>query len=289
MLKTGILFGSYGYDRDRAEVAQAIGRAGFDTVFLTYRDDAIVGEISSLADRNGIAVESLHAPFGGISEIWAEGEEGEIWVDRLISVAKCCARFGIPYFTVHATNVPRRNENTTRGRDITSTGLDRFRRVAEYAAGKGVVMSFENLEFPQCELKQLMELLPGEFPGTIGFTWDIGHWNCYPADLDFENVLVPFLVGTHVADNFGVKDTRVITWEDDLHLLPFDGSIDYRIPGEIMRRSGYGGSVTLEVGRKDIKKRYMDYPDLDCWLADCHSRAERLAKMWSVEGVDERT
>lgn len=37
------------------------------------------------------------------------------------------------------------------------------------------------------------------------------------------------LIATHLNDNLGVSDfDGKVTWTDDLHLLPFDGIIDWR-------------------------------------------------------------
>ena len=47
------------------------------------------------------------------------------------------------------------------------------------------------------------------------------------------------LVCTHIHDNFAKKD-------GDLHLIPFDGSIDFKKYAEHIKRSGYTGVLLLE-------------------------------------------
>lgn len=81
-----------------------------------------------------------------------ESEKGNEYVKRLCAVADTCARFGISYFTLHCMNVPEFNVDVTSPLKCSQAGLDRFERVVEYAAERGVKACFENVEFPQFEL-----------------------------------------------------------------------------------------------------------------------------------------
>lgn len=85
------------------------------------------------------------------------------------------------------------------------------------------------------------------------------------------------LTGTHIHDNFGQKDPHTVTWDDDLHLLPFEGNIDYESVAERLRKTGYRGSITLEVFKKPNEPQAA--LTLDEYLSVAHAKAERIAKL----------
>ena len=258
-----------------------ISAAGFDTFFTGFHTDLHVTEsICTLAEKYGVCYESVHAPFNGISHIWQDDEKGAAWVGALKQVADTCRRFGIGYMTVHAANAPRYNNNGPHGSLYTELGAARFAEIAAYAAGQGVKMAIENVEFPDREMISLLAYLKEHAPRE-GFAtlYDVGHFSCYPCALDFATAFGDCLVGTHVHDNFGIRDPRVITWEDDSHLLPFDGTIDYRAVGDTLKRCSYRGSITLEISRgRAPLPWYGDYTP-EAFFATAHERALHVAQL----------
>ena len=281
MLKTGINFGKQGFDITDEELMSEIAAAGFDSFFSGWHDDEHVTEaVRKLADKYGLCYESIHAPFRGISHIWQDDEQGTQWVRTFKRVADVCAHCGIDYMTVHAANAPRYNNNGPHGSLYTELGASRFAEAAAYAADRGVKIAVENVEFPDREMLSLMEYLSKNAPRE-GFAtlFDVGHWSCYPCELDFADAFGSHLIGTHVHDNFGIRDPRVITWEDDSHLLPFDGTIDYRAVGDTLKRCSYRGSITLEISRgRAPLPWYGDYTP-EAFFATAHERALHVAQL----------
>ena len=281
MLKTGINFGKQGFELTDEALMAHIAAAGFDAFFTGFSADPhVTEELCRLAVQYGVFYESIHAPFGGISHIWQEDEKGAAWVNTLKQVVDTCRRFGIGYMTVHAANAPRYNNNGPHGSLYTELGAARFAQVAASAAEQGVKMAIENVEFPDREMVSLLAYLK-EYAPREGFAtlYDVGHFSCYPCALDFATAFGDCLVGTHVHDNFGIRDPRVITWEDDSHLLPFDGTIDYRAVGETLRRCHYQGTVTLEVSRgRAPLPWYEDYTP-ESFFATAHERALHVAQL----------
>ena len=150
-------------------------------------------------------------------------------------------------------------------------------RVVAYAAEKGVKACFENVEFPQFELRALFDHLRSKGYPSLGWTWDVGHAHCYPApDFDVAEHFGDLLVGTHMHDNFGQADPHVITWNDDSHVLPFDGTVDFRRVGASLKRCRYTGTITLETGRKPMIPWYRDMK-IDEFLHMAHERAMHIA------------
>lgn len=283
MLQTGINFNQFGYQYSDEDTMRYIREAGFDTFFTGTLDAEKTAFLKETGEKLGLRYESIHAPFGGINCIWDEGEKGDEYVKRLCAVADLCARFEIGYFTLHCMNVPQFNVDVTEAQKWSERGLDRFRQVLSYAAERGVKACFENVEFPQFELKRLLDTFRTEGYPSLGFTWDVGHEHCYPApDMSVAAEFGDLLVGTHMHDNFGQSDPHVITWNDDTHILPFDGTIDFRKVGRSLKNCGYTGTVTLETGRKTaVVPWYRDLP-IDEYLAMAHEKAVRIAR-WSED------
>lgn len=282
MLKTGIGFNKYGFDSlSDGEALAIIKSVGFDSFFTGYKnsaDDATVEARRNDAERLGLKFESLHAPFGGINCMWDEGERGDEYVSRLKNVADVCKRYDIGYFTLHCMNVPQFNVDVTAPLKCSQLGIDRFRRVVEYAAECGVKACFENVEFPQFELKSLLTTLRADGYPSLGFTWDVGHEHCYPAGLDIAEEFGDLLTGTHIHDNWGQTDSHVVTWNDDSHLLPFDGTYDFRRFGNDIKKCGYSGTLTLEVGKNGSIPWYR-VDSLEEYLKMAHERAEHIAML----------
>ena len=282
MLKTGINFSKQGFALSDEELMKLLRDVGFDTFFCGWNpDDSATDALCELAARHGMVYESVHAPFRGISHIWEEGEKGDAYTAQLKQVVDSCHRFGIGYMTVHAANAPRFNNNGPHGSKFSEIGAQRFASVAEYAGKRGVKIAIENVEFPDREMLSLVRYLEERgLQQGFGTLYDVGHWHCYPCRLDFADCFGKHLIGTHVHDNFGIQDPQVITWDDDSHVLPFDGTLDYRKVGETLKRCGFSGSITLELSRTrdGTLPWYKDY-DADRFYADAHERAVHLAKL----------
>lgn len=277
-MKTGISFSSFGTDRSKLEILTAIKNAGFDSFFSGMDGgEKAIAELKEISLKLGLEYESLHAPFGGINCIWQDGEEGDIYTQKLCSVAKICAENEIGYFTLHCMNVPEFNVDVTEPMQLSAIGINRFGRIVEAAEKYGVKACFENVEFPHFELNALLSAFRKEGYRALGFTWDIGHEHCYPAPFDVACEFKDLLVGTHIHDNFGQKDVHTVTWNDDLHLLPFEGNINYADVASRLKRANYNGSITLEVFKKATEAQHN--LTLEDYLCEAHRRAERIVKL----------
>lgn len=278
MLKTGINFSKFGFDISDEDTFKLIKDVGFDTFFTGFSSEENTRRFKTLGEKVGLRYESIHAPFGGINHIWDEGEKGDEFVRQLFKVADTCAELEIEYFTLHCMNVPEFNVNVTSPIKCSALGIERFERVVAHAAEKGVRTCFENVEFPHFELRALLDTLRTKGYPSLGWTWDVGHEHCYPADgIDLIEEFGDLLVGTHIHDNRGQSVHDVITWNDDNHLFPFDGTIDFKRVGQKLKHRKYSGTITLEVNRKALLPEYQNMRIGDI-LQEAHKRAIRIAE-----------
>lgn len=257
--------------------------AGFDSFFTGTLEEKDFLRVCRAAEKVGIVYESIHAPFRGMNRIWEDGEAGEIWVPTLKAVVDRCREYGIGYFTLHCMNVPQFNPVDPGLQKWTETGLQRFTAVVEYAAQNGVRAAFENVEFPQYEMTELMRYLRKKVPEGLGFTWDVGHEHCYPGGIDVVDAFGDLMVGTHLHDNEGQKDPAVITWNDDCHIAPMEGTIDWAQVAARLRKVGYKGTLTIEMGKAPREAlRKTEFPT-DCdileYLSFLHDRIASIAEL----------
>ena len=78
------------------------------------------------------------------------------------------------------------------------------------------------------------------------------------------------LICTHLHDNSGRPD-------DDQHLLPFDGSIDFGRVAKRLRESNYQGTLTLEIF--DVNNHNYDFITPQAFLEKAAMVAKRLRRM----------
>ncbi len=202
--------------------------------------------------KYGISLDNLHAPFDGINEIWAEGPDGDRMLDRLIRSVDVCADAEIPALVVHLSG-------GLHPPIVCETGHRRFARLMEHAEKKGVTVCYEN----QRMLSNLAYVFE-QFPAAR-FCWDAGHEGCFTPGRRYMPLFGQYLGALHLHDNHGV-------FNQDEHLIPFDGTLDYGYIASEIAKSGYTGTVMLEL----IRANSPIYADLS--PEDYYRRAGEAAK-----------
>lgn len=248
--------------------------AGFDGFFTKWDRDLPINEWVSLARENGMIYQSLHAPFGGVADIWKGPEEkAEKAVIDIIDCIRCARDNGIGLVVSHCyigfDGVV----------DITDEGFARFERIIDEAEKCSVNIAFENTEGEEY-LTALMEHFADR--ENVGFCLDTGHEMCYNFGRDLLEKWGDKLIATHINDNLGIKDYNgKIFWHDDLHLLPFDGIRDWDELALRLKRHNYKGILTFELCKSSKPYRHendkYDRMDLQEYFTECFIRACRFA------------
>ena len=259
-MKIGISWDAYGRDELEYSFQGELFRA--NGVFNTFTDSEHqdFNKHAESIINEGITIDTLHGPFSGkinINSMWLPGEDGEYMLSRLTSGVDNCARFGIPVLVVHLSS-----GDICPG--INDTGHERFARLVEYADRNNVVIAFEN----QRKLANIAFAFE-EFP-TAGFCWDCGHEACFAGGREYMPLFGDRLCALHIHDNYAVQ-------EGDKHMIPFDAGLDFnRITGHIAK-SGFEGTVMLELARH-TSGAYEDFTPED-YYARAASAASRLRGM----------
>ncbi len=225
-------------------------KMGFDGFFINWTQDTDVKKIKEVADECGMIFQSIHAPFFKVCDaMWEGGEGAEVAVETLIACVKDCAEYQIPMMVCHAFIGFDREDVSPN-----QTGIENFRKVVEVARDLGVKIAFENTEGEEY-LAVLMDAFRNY--DNVGFCWDTGHEIIYNHSKDMMALYGDRILGTHLNDNLGISDyDGKIFWTDDLHLLPFDGVVDWQDVVQRLNRYDFGETLTFELKRRSMPDRH---------------------------------
>ena len=251
------------------EHLEMIKGAGFDAFFNYWDKNTEVW--AEKAASLGLIYTSIHAPSSREHLIWNGGEEGEAELQKLLDCLDDCARFDIPVMVLHTIN----GFDAKMPAAPTQTGLDAYARVVEKVVRLDVTLGFENTE---CEafLAAVMHAFQNE--PRVAFCYDSGHEHCY-RNSDMLSLYGDRLCHTHFDDNFG-QVGEVVTWFDDSHLPPLDGTVDWRRVMESIKATGFDGVLSFEMTMKnkpqrDTHGKYATMPPAD-YYALVLERAKRI-------------
>ena len=258
------------FERPVPEQIRLIGQAGFDGFFTAWDGDLM--EYRRTADREGLFYQSVHAPYHGTGAMWRPGEEGEAALEQLLGCLRDCSEAEVPVMVSHTYYGDLTKARPNR------LGMDRYGFLTEQAKGLGVKLAFENTEAEDC-LRALLEAFPGK---QVGFCWDSGHEQCYSRGKDLLKCFGNRLIATHLNDNLGARHADFITPRDDLHLLPYDGIIDWTQAMDKLRSHGYSGPLTFELKTHSKPNQHENDPyraiSLEDYLREAFTRAIRVSQ-----------
>ncbi len=218
------------------QVIEAFKENGIDRTFVCIEHPQFEKVMQALKEAN-ITVENFHAPYKKQNLIWAEGETGEEMLRIFLKSIDYCVRYGVKTMVMHVSN----------GRpmpEISDAGVRRLDKLMSYAKEKGITVAFEShryVENVQCLLERYPE---------AGFCLDTCHEHAFTPGIRHMPMWGKRLVATHISDNDCVCDK-------DMHMLPFDGIIDWDKTAKEIADSGKDVTLMLEV-KPDNHPLYKD-------------------------------
>ncbi|MBQ3095359.1 MAG: sugar phosphate isomerase/epimerase [Clostridia bacterium] len=218
------------YGLKREEFCSLIAGIGFDGFFSVWRDRAETALFADCAARYGLCYSSLHAPYAAVNEMWLPGDAGNAVLAEFCESLSDAADNGIPVVVMHMSSGDA-------APPITDIGRDRYEKLVNFAVRKGITLAFEN----QRKLANLAYMFEtyADVP-NVRFCWDMGHESALGPGFAYMPMFGPKAVYTHIHDNFCVHN-------GDIHLIPFDGGIDYSARVRHLAENGYTGPLTLEL------------------------------------------
>lgn len=268
----GMSIGNH-YSIPTTEVVKLLRKTGFDAVSPEWSDMESLAAIAETARECGMALQSLHAPFGKAAALWSsDPAAGKAALDELYAPLDACEKFRIPVMVAHVwIGFDYRF-------DAQSLDFAHFDALVRRAAEKGIRIAFENTEG-----EEFLFALMAHFAGndTVGFCWDSGHELCYNHGQDLLARFGDRLLVTHLNDNLGISRFDGTTfWTDDLHLLPYDGIADWDYNIARLRRSRRIEFLNFELALQSKPHRhendaYAEMP-LERYFAEVYKRACRI-------------
>ncbi len=234
------------------EVIDAFLKNGIDRTFVCIEHPHF-DEVMCALEKANITVDNLHAPFKRQNLIWADGDGGEEMLESFLKSVDSCVKYGVGLLVAHASN----------GRpmpEISDVGLARFDKFIAYAKSNGITVAFENHRYVE-NVRCIIERYP-----DVRFCLDTSHENAFTPGVRYMPMWGGRLAATHISDNECVCDK-------DMHMLPFDGCIDFSQTAREIAESGRDVTLMLEV-KPDNHSRYIDVSVNDYYAA----AAERIGK-----------
>lgn len=260
---------------DPIEQLSVIKNVGFDGVFMDWERNVDLHPIINKARELGLYIQSLHAPFYGMDDIFHddEGKLADKMINDLIGSIDSCAEFGIDLVIFHAV-IGMDNHSPN------ELGLNRLEKVIEHAAKKNVRIAFENTEGEEY-LKAILDRYGDR--EHVGFCFDSGHAMCYNSGSDIMGKFGKYLFSTHLNDNMGQTEEE-ITFYDDSHLLPFDGIADWEKIAQQLKEANFKGPFTFELVCKNRPNRHVsdryEQMNFEDYIAEAYERADRFRELY---------
>ena len=248
---------------DVYEQINALKEIGVRRTFVSAKHPEIDKVIYAIKDA-GLICDTIHSEYvithNGekihMDDISREGKAGEIMTSRIMKNIDLCAKHDIPVIVVH----PSYDSPELAINDIAK---ERYTAIGDYAREKGVTIAFENLKYTK-NLEFIMSLVPDG-----KFCWDCGHEYSRLADHKPMPLFRDRLAALHVHDNF---------IENDDHIIPFLGKVDFEYVGRELAESGFDGTLMLEIlyGRNE---KYSNEPTYKDFALKAKHAAEKVIKI----------
>ena len=244
---------------DPVQTLDKIKAHGFESFFSIDYDEKTVLALQEKAQKLGLVYEFIHGPFDGINEMWTSEQTPKIFNEMCTAITSA-GKAGVKTVIVHVSS----SENPP---PVCDLGLARFDKWVELAEQNGVILAFENLR----KFGNFAYLLQRyEHKENVRYCYDCGHEHCFTVHVPFLEFLGDKLICTHIHDNFGKNLARPDG--GDLHLLLFDGDIDYQKMMRGLNGANYQGSLMLEV----FNLGYPQYSP-DEFLSEAFERIKKIS------------
>lgn len=208
MLGLGI-FSWFSYQLSIQERLQLIKEAGFDATSLWWGDEPNKDKNNQpdIARKLGLDIDYVHAPANNPNDLWRDCIDGDDYLNVLISCVDDCYRHNITTAVMHITRLSSKPP-------VSSIGLSRIKKLVDFAEEKQIFIALENMNSIQ-HLDYIFANIQSE---RLGFCYDSGHEYYNHPTADCLSRYGDKLFAVHLDDNFG---------DDDTHLLPLDGAINW--------------------------------------------------------------
>lgn len=232
---------------------------GFDAVdlnisdagksFLRLADDdwrEWTAQVKDLSFELDLPITQAHAPF--YNAIEPESPKAEVWEPLIHRAIEAAGIIGVPWIVMHPGTYP---DDSYDFKESKRRNYEYFMPYLEQASKAGVGIAIENMadDIRRTYLRpgavycsthvELVDLVDSFGVDNVGICWDFGHAHLMGLDQrEALRYIGDRLKATHVADNSGLHDD---------HIMPFQGTIDWRNILPVLHEINYCGDLTYEI------------------------------------------
>ena len=258
--------------KDINEVLTNTKNAGFKDVMLSFKTGAEENDIVTALNL-GLNIPFVHLSSKYANNLWAIGESNDSYINILISQIELCGKYNIPIAVMHPT-IGRPTDLVI---DPNEQGLNSMLKILKVAEACNVKIALENMDKPN--FKHFTYLMDNIDSKWLGFCYDAGHHNLYLPEVNLLEKYGDRLIAIHLHDNLmdwhpGYDFTR------DLHMLPFDGKVDFENVCKNLANTMYNNTLMLEVHRIGLgEPRIYKEVEPEDFLNQAYKRATKLNQM----------
>lgn len=205
-------------------------------------------EIRKEAEKLGIVFSQSHPPYhrNKLAEFGSEEEQAH-FDELLLRSIKISAVLGVKWAVLHPVSEFANSEYNIE-HDI-EKNHQVYDRVVDYAVKNRVGIAFENMADKNNRRRfgttssELKALIASYNDPMVGVCWDTGHGN-----RSHDNPIRPLyelgscIKALHINDNHGIIDE---------HLLPYEGTLDWKEIMKALKAISYGGDFIYEIKNND--------------------------------------
>lgn len=236
---------------------QAVADRGFDCVELfatrthfDYHDEAAAARLGEWLAATGLTLHSVHAPITDslVNGVWGtaysnaatDGKRRAVALQEAERAIRLARLVPYKYLVVHLGVPDDYAAPGDNGRDGARQSIE---ALAAVALEHGVTLALEVIPNALSTPESLVRLLDDELERSdLGICMDVGHAHVMGDVADGIETVAGHLVTTHIHDNDGRKD---------LHLTPFEGSLDWAATLMAFQKVGYDDVLLFELANTD--------------------------------------
>ena len=244
-----------------------IKNAGFTHVMISPNKHNLEDSIKKTLEK-GLKISFVHLPFDSANSLWVKGGTNERYIDLVINQLETCSRYNIPIAVMH----PTRGSSIEKVIKPNRQGLLSMYKILEAAEKYNVVIALENLDRVNFRsFKYLMKHINSPY---LKFCYDAGHHNLYYPKKDILKKYGDRIVAVHLHDNL-MNWKYGYDYSVDLHLIPFDGKVDYNKVCKNIAKTNYDNVILLELHKTSDNDIYPTVSNAD-YLEKAYKSATKL-------------
>jgi len=214
-------------------------------VYRNYTEDHLADHVQRTLNAEGFTVDSLHGYFalegfeGPPCDLSAEDEaERGAALEIMRGEAQYARALGCTDIIIHPAGLGRTEDDPFRP-DALARSAETLARIGEAAGARFLLENMPPLRFGRDAqtLRRIVDRIAGP---NLGLAFDSGHAVLASDPVEVIHTMGPRIWGIHLHDNLG---------DEDAHLLPGMGIIDFEAVARALADVGFGGTFLLEIYR----------------------------------------